>query len=86
MLVKKSFTVKGVLEFAGHHLWWLVAYILIVAVAYKGTGFRFPGCRFHWWERRLRFMWDLKIIKVMTVSGKPGKSGERLSTAAGAGV
>lgn len=38
MLVRKSFTVKGIFEFAGHHLWWLVAYMLIVAILYQLVG------------------------------------------------
>lgn len=35
MIVRKTITIKGILEFAGHHLWWLVAYMLIVSVLYK---------------------------------------------------
>ncbi len=38
MLVKKSFTIKGIFEFAGHHLWWLITYMLIVSVVYKVVG------------------------------------------------
>lgn len=35
MLVRKTIPLKGILEFAGHHFWWLTAYMLIVSVLYK---------------------------------------------------
>lgn len=35
MLVNKNITLKGILEFAGHHFWWLIAYMLIVSVLYQ---------------------------------------------------
>lgn len=34
MLVKKTISLKGILAFAGHHLVWLILYMLIVAVLY----------------------------------------------------
>lgn len=38
MLVKKTIPLKGILEFAGHHFWWLTAYMLIVSILYKMAG------------------------------------------------
>lgn len=38
MIVRKSISLKGILEFAGHHIWWLVSYMLLVAVLYKVAG------------------------------------------------
>lgn len=35
MIVKKSFSIKGLLAFAGHHLWWLITYMALVAFLYK---------------------------------------------------
>nr|WP_231458494.1 bestrophin family protein [Pedobacter sp. Leaf132] len=35
MLVRKNITLKGLLEFAGHHFWWLVSYMFIIAWLYK---------------------------------------------------
>ena len=35
MLVRKNINLKGILEFAGHHFWWLVAYMFISALLYK---------------------------------------------------
>lgn len=35
MLVKKNITLKGILEFAGHHFWWLTAYMFTIALLYK---------------------------------------------------
>lgn len=35
MIVRKNITLKEILEFAGHHLWWLCSYMLIVSVLYK---------------------------------------------------
>lgn len=35
MLVRKTIPLKGILEFAGHHFWWLTSYMLIVSVLYK---------------------------------------------------
>ncbi len=34
MLVKKNITLKKLFEFAGHHLWWLVLYMLFIAFLY----------------------------------------------------
>lgn len=41
MLVKKTIPLKAILQFAGHHLWWLISYMLIVSVLYKKA-------EFHW--------------------------------------
>lgn len=38
MLVKKTISIKGILEFSGHHLYWLMAYMSIIAVLYKIVG------------------------------------------------
>ncbi|GAB3524809.1 bestrophin family protein [Emticicia fontis] len=38
MLVRKNITLKGILEFAGHHLWWLISYMLMVSLLYKVAG------------------------------------------------
>jgi ion channel-forming bestrophin family protein len=38
MIVKKTISLKGILEFAGHHFWWLTAYMLLVSVLYKVVG------------------------------------------------
>ncbi len=35
MLVRKSVSLKGILAFAGHHFWWLISYMVIVAVLFK---------------------------------------------------
>ncbi|WP_316739873.1 bestrophin family protein [Pedobacter aquatilis] len=35
MLVRKNITLKGILEFAGHHFWWLTTYMFTVALLYK---------------------------------------------------
>ena len=35
MIVKKTITLKGILAFAGHHLVWLSAYMLLVSVFFK---------------------------------------------------
>src|SRR6218665_516278 len=35
MIVRKNITLKGIFEFAGHHIWWLSSYMLIVSVLYK---------------------------------------------------
>ena len=35
MLVKKNITLKGILEFAGHHFWWLTTYMFTIALLYK---------------------------------------------------
>lgn len=39
MLVRKSIPLKSILEFAGHHLWWLISYMCIVSVFYEELGF-----------------------------------------------
>lgn len=38
MIVKKTISLKGIFEFAGHHLYWLTTYMLIVAIIYKVVG------------------------------------------------
>lgn len=38
MLVRKTIPIRGILEFAGHHFWWLTAYMLIISVLYKVAG------------------------------------------------
>lgn len=38
MLVRKNISLKGILEFAGHHLWWLFSYMLIISVLFKAVG------------------------------------------------
>ncbi|KPH15082.1 bestrophin family protein [Chryseobacterium sp. ERMR1:04] len=38
MLVKKSFSIKDIWQFAGHHFWWLITYMIIISVAYKVLG------------------------------------------------
>lgn len=35
MLVRKNITLKGIFEFAGHHFWWLITYMFIVALLYR---------------------------------------------------
>lgn len=35
MLVRKNVTLKGLFEFAGHHFWWLITYMLLISVLYK---------------------------------------------------
>lgn len=35
MIVKKNVSLRGILLFAGHHLWWLVLYMAIIAVCYQ---------------------------------------------------
>lgn len=35
MLVRKTIPLKGIWQFAGHHLWWLFSYMLIVSLLYK---------------------------------------------------
>lgn len=40
MIVRKSISLKGIFEFAGHHIYWLVTYMLVVAVLYKVVGLR----------------------------------------------
>lgn len=35
MLVRKTISIKGIWYFAGHHFWWLIAYMLLVSVLYK---------------------------------------------------
>lgn len=38
MLIRKNITLKSLWEFAGHHLWWLTAYMLLVSVLYRVVG------------------------------------------------
>jgi putative membrane protein len=38
MLVRKNISVTGILEFAGHHFYWLTTYMLLVSVLYKVVG------------------------------------------------
>lgn len=38
MIVKKNVNLRGIIEFAGHHIWWLLMYMLIVAVLYHVVG------------------------------------------------
>ena len=40
MLVRKNITLKGLWEFAGHHIWWLTAYMLLVSVLYRVVGWQ----------------------------------------------
>lgn len=40
MIVKKTITLKGIFEFAGHHIYWLIAYMFIVSVLYKVVGWQ----------------------------------------------
>lgn len=40
MLVRKNIPLKAILEFAGHHLWWLSAYMIFVSVLYKVADWR----------------------------------------------
>jgi len=35
MIVRKYISVRSLLAFAGHHIWWLVTYMTLVAVCYK---------------------------------------------------
>ncbi|HTN45730.1 MAG TPA: bestrophin family ion channel [Flavipsychrobacter sp.] len=38
MIVRKTISLRGILQFAGHHLWWLFSYMLIIALFYKVAG------------------------------------------------
>ncbi len=38
MIVRKNITLRGILQFAGHHFWWLFAYMLIIAMLYRLAG------------------------------------------------
>ncbi|RZK17457.1 MAG: hypothetical protein EOO86_12585 [Pedobacter sp.] len=38
MIVKKTITLKGIFEFAGHHIYWLTAYMFIISVLFKVVG------------------------------------------------
>jgi len=40
MIVRKSVTLKGILQFAGHHFIWLIAYMIFVTVLYNVFGFK----------------------------------------------
>ena len=35
MIVRKNFSFRNILTFAGHHIWWLVTYMTLVAICYK---------------------------------------------------
>lgn len=35
MLVKKTLSFRLIMSFAGHHFWWLIAYMLMVSMLYK---------------------------------------------------
>lgn len=37
MIVSKSVTFKGIMQFAGQHLWWLAAWMILVTALYKYT-------------------------------------------------
>src|SRR6218665_1670328 len=38
MLVRKTFSLAGIWEFSGHHIWWLFSYMVIVSLQYKVLG------------------------------------------------
>lgn len=38
MIVKKNINLRAIIEFAGHHIWWLLMYMLVVAVLYEVVG------------------------------------------------
>ena len=38
MIVRKNIPLKGILQFSGHHLWWLITYMLIISTLYKVVG------------------------------------------------
>lgn len=38
MITRKTISLKGIFLFAGHHLWWLITYMVIVIVLYKVVG------------------------------------------------
>lgn len=38
MIVKKTLSLKEIFEFAGHHFWWLITYMLIISLLYKVAG------------------------------------------------
>ncbi|MBB4805396.1 putative membrane protein [Chryseobacterium defluvii] len=40
MIVRKTLSLGAVLRFAGHHLWWLTSYMLIVSVLYGVVGWQ----------------------------------------------
>lgn len=39
MLVRKTISLTAILQFAGHHFWWLISYMCIVSVLYKVAGY-----------------------------------------------
>lgn len=39
MIVQNSISLKQILEFSGHHFWWLITYMLIISVLYKVVGY-----------------------------------------------
>lgn len=38
MIVKKSISLKQIIEFSGHHFWWLISYMFLISVLYKVVG------------------------------------------------
>lgn len=40
MIVKKSISLKQIWQFSGHHLWWLISYMLLVSLLYKEVGWK----------------------------------------------
>jgi putative membrane protein len=40
MLVRKTIPIRGILQFAGHHFWWLIAYMCLISVLYQVIGCR----------------------------------------------
>lgn len=40
MLVRKNVTLKGIWEFAGHHFWWLISYMVLIVVLYRYVGWQ----------------------------------------------
>src|SRR5687768_2486432 len=43
MIVKKNLSLKIIYEFTGHHLYWLTAWMLLVASLYHFTPWKFIG-------------------------------------------
>ncbi|KPE49045.1 bestrophin family protein [Chryseobacterium indologenes] len=38
MIVRKTIGLKGIVRFAGHHIWWLTSYMILVSLLYKVAG------------------------------------------------
>jgi putative membrane protein len=38
MIIRKNISFRGILAFAGHHIWWLVTYMCIVSIMYRVLG------------------------------------------------